>query len=74
MVCINLFGKKGMLMFQIFWEEPILTAGMLAFWAISLLVRMLLGMLYRGMIRQSDNMATTNNRLLRQCKLKFANC
>ncbi len=26
------------------------------------------------MIKETDNMATTNNRLLKQCKVKFANC
>ena len=26
------------------------------------------------MIRETDNMATTGNRLLKQCKVKFANC
>lgn len=66
--------KKGELMFQILWEEPIITVAILVFWGISLFVRILLGSLYRSMIKQSDNMATTNNRLLKQCKLKFANC
>ena len=61
-------------MFQILWEEPIITVAILVFWGISLFVRILLGSLYRSMIKQSDNMATTNNRLLKQCKLKFANC
>ena len=61
-------------MFQILWEEPFITTAILVFWGGSLFIRILLGNLYRGMIRQSDNMATTNNRLLKQCKLKFANC
>ncbi|MBR1852535.1 MAG: hypothetical protein IJ794_05210 [Lachnospiraceae bacterium] len=61
-------------MFQILWEEPIITAVILGLFGISLFIRILLGSLYRGMIRQSDNMATTNNRLLKQCKLKFSNC
>ena len=61
-------------MFQILWEEPIITAAILVLFGISLFIRILLGSLYRGMIRQSDNMATTNNRLLKQCKLKFSNC
>lgn len=71
---IKLTRKKGMRMFQILWEEPVLTAAILIFWGLSLLIRIMLGSLYRSMIRQSDNMATTNNRLLKQCKLKFANC
>ena len=61
-------------MFQIFWEEPIITAGIGGFWIFSFLTRILLGLAYRSMIQQSDNMAITNNRMLKQCKLKFANC
>lgn len=63
-----------MYMFRIFWEEPWITAAILGFMAISLFGRVLLGFLYQNMIREADNMATTDNRLLRQCKLKFANC
>ena len=61
-------------MFQIFMEEPSVSAVMFGFWGLSLAVRILLGWVYRGMIVESDNMATTNHRLPRQCKLKFANC
>lgn len=61
-------------MFQVFKDEPWVTAGILGFMGISLFVRVLLGLLYQNMIRETDNMATTNNHLLKQCKLKFANC
>lgn len=67
-------GKRVMRMFQIFREEPVITAAILGFMGISLAVRVLLGFLYQNMIKEADNMATTNNRLLKQCKLKFANC
>lgn len=61
-------------MFDIFKEDPAVTAAILGFMAGSILIRIAMGLLYRGMIRDSDNMATTDNRMLRQCKLKFANC
>ena len=61
-------------MFQIFREEPWITAAILGFMVISLFIKVLLGFLYQNMIREADNMATTDNRLLKQCKLKFANC
>lgn len=61
-------------MFQIFEEEPWIAAAILGFMGISLAVKLLLGFLYQNMIREADNMATTDNRLLKQCKLKFANC
>ena len=61
-------------MFDIFQEEPLISAGILVFMGLSVLVRILLGALYRNMIKEADNMATTDNKLLKQCKLKFANC
>lgn len=61
-------------MFEIFQEEPLISVGILVFMGISLFVRILLGALYRNMIKEADNMATTDNKLLKQCKLKFANC
>ena len=61
-------------MFTIFKEEKVITAGILAFLGLSILVRLLLAGFYHTMIKETDNMATTNNRLLKQCKVKFANC
>lgn len=42
--------------------------------AISVFLRVLQGLLYQNMIKESDNMASTENKMLKQCKLKFANC
>lgn len=61
-------------MFTIFREEKTVTIGMFLLLTVSLLLRLLLGILYQKMIREADNMAATNNKLLKQCKLKFANC
>ena len=61
-------------MFEIFQEEKIVTAFMLFFLGFSIFSRVLLGALYGKMIRETDNMAATDNRLLKQCKIKFANC
>lgn len=61
-------------MFRIFMEEKLITILMLTCLALSIFLRIFLGMLYQNMIRETDNMATTGNRLLKQCKLKFTNC
>lgn len=61
-------------MCTIFKEEKVITAGILVFLGLSILVRLLLAGFYHTMIKETDNMATTNNRLLKQCKVKFANC
>ena len=61
-------------MFRVFQEEKIVTACMLTLFTASIFLRILIGILYQNMIRESDNMASTENSLLKQCKLKFANC
>ena len=67
--------RKGVLrMFTIFKEEKVITTGILVFLCLSVLVRLMLAWMYHTMIRETDNMATTGNRLLKQCKVKFANC
>ncbi len=61
-------------MFQIFAEEKLISSCMLIFLLLSIGIRILLGFLYQGMIRETDNMSSTDNKLLKQCKLKFSNC
>lgn len=61
-------------MFAIFEEEKWITIFMVSFLGLSVLIRLILGFLYQNMIREADNMGATRNKLLRQCKLKFANC
>ena len=61
-------------MVEIFQQEKGITILMFVLLAISILVRVLLGAVYQRMIKETDNMATTNNKLLKQCKVKFANC
>ena len=52
-------------MFTIFKEEKVITAGILVFLCLSVLVRLMLAWMYHTMIRETDNMATTGNRLLK---------
>ena len=51
-------------MFTIFKEEKVITTGILVFLGLSILVRLLLAGFYHTVIKETDNMATTNNRLL----------
>ncbi len=61
-------------MFEIFMEEKMVTSFMLVFVGMSIFLRVLLGLLYQNMIKETDNMSVTKNKLLKQCKLKFENC
>lgn len=40
----------------------------------SLFLMIMIGVLYQNLITETDNMSSTANKLLKQCKLKFANC
>lgn len=40
----------------------------------SILCQLLLGVLYRGLIRETENMSATKNKSLQQLKLKFTSC
>ena len=41
---------------------------------LSIICQIVAGVLYQNMIQETDNMSSTENKLLKQCKLKFANC
>lgn len=73
-VITNLEDRKGKNMFPIFEQEKIAAYGMIISFSLSLGIRFFLGMLYGRLIHETDNMATTPNRLLKQCKLKFTHC
>ncbi len=55
-------------------EELLYTVGVFVFMSCSILCQLLLGFSYGKLIQETENMATTTNRLLKQCKLKFTNC
>lgn len=61
-------------MFAVFEEEKLITIFMFAFLLLSILSRVVIGIRYQNMIRQTENMSTTSHKALKQCKLKFANC
>ncbi len=61
-------------MFAVFKEESILSALMFSTLVLSILGKIMLGVLYQNMIRETENMRATENKALKQCKLKFANC
>lgn len=61
-------------MFEIFQSEKIISVLMGLFLALGILLRLTLGFLYQRLIKEADNMSATENKQLKQCKLKFAHC
>ncbi len=61
-------------MFRILSEEKIISTIILLTIVLSMVSKIMMSILYQNMIKEADNMSTTNHKILKQCKLKFANC
>ena len=61
-------------MLSIFTEHKILTGLILNLFIISILLQIIVGHFFNTLIRETENMASTDRELLRQCKKKFTNC
>lgn len=61
-------------MFTIFLQHKFLTAFIIFLLILSIICQIIMGVIFQSMIKESENMPTTENRLLKQCKLKFINC
>ena len=59
---------------QLFMQHTMLTGAMVLLLVLSITCQIIIGSLYQNMIKETDNMSSTENKLLKQCKLKFANC
>ena len=61
-------------MFAILIEQKLLTVIIFSLLLLSIICQIIIGVIYQNMIHEVDNMSTTKNKQLKQCKLKFANC
>ena len=59
---------------QLFTQHTLLTSTMILLLVLSITCQIIIGFLYQNMIKETDNMSSTENKLLKQFKLKFANC
>ena len=57
-----------------FLENKELVAMTIILLMLSILCRFITGIFLNSLIRDAENMSTTQNRLLKQCKVKFRNC
>ncbi|MBO5094054.1 MAG: hypothetical protein J6C33_06825 [Lachnospiraceae bacterium] len=57
-----------------FLQHSYLIGIVLALLVLSILGQIIIGILYQKMIQETDNMAMTENKILKKCKLKFSNC
>ncbi len=59
---------------QFFVQHLLIATVMVLLVVLSIICQIIIGVLYQNMIQETDNMSSTENKLLKQCKLKFANC
>ena len=58
---------------SLFTEHEILAGVVLLLFIFSLLCQIITGFLYQNMIKETYNMSSTENKMLKACKLKFTN-
>ncbi|TCL57211.1 hypothetical protein EDD76_10973 [Kineothrix alysoides] len=61
-------------MLEVFLEHKLLCGAFLILLLLSIICQIMIGAIYQKMIKETDNMSSTNNKFLKQCKLKFAHC
>lgn len=61
-------------MLEIFERHPYLSIVIVAIILISIILQMIIGNVLGRMVNEAENMASTENKQLKQCKLKFVNC
>lgn len=61
-------------MFMTFFKHKYLAAAILVLLILSIICQIVMGVIIQIMIKESNNMPTTENKMLKQCKLKYANC
>lgn len=61
-------------MLTVIMEHRILSGIYLSLLLLSIICQIVTGVIYQKMIKETDNMSATENKLLKQLKLKFANC
>ncbi len=61
-------------MLEAFADTKVMMGVSISLLVCSLFLMIMIGVLYQNLIVETDNMSSTTNKLLKQCKLKFANC
>lgn len=61
-------------MFEIFVRHPYLSSGVVVTVFVSVLLQILIGNVLGRMVNEAENMSSTEDKQLKQCKLKFMNC
>ena len=56
-------------MFAVFLEHKLLSGAFLILLLLSIICQIMIGVIYQKMIKETDNMSSTKNKFLKQCKI-----
>lgn len=66
--------ERGKTMFAVFFQHRNFMFGILALLSASIICQIVMGVIYRRLIWETEHMSTTTDRSLQQLKLKFSGC
>lgn len=65
--------RKGVAMLHFFLQARFMGIVIL-FLVLGILSQIMIGVLYHSILKETEHMETTENKMLKQCKIKFSNC
>lgn len=66
--------KRGIFMIQKIYDSSIIIYAFAGLCGLGILIRFILNMVYIYLVKESDKLGTTNNKLLKHMKMKFETC
>lgn len=61
-------------MLVVFMKHKVLLIIIFSLLLLSIICQIVMGVIYQNLIKEANNMAATENKLLKQCRLKYTNC
>lgn len=61
-------------MLVVFMKHKVLLTIIFSLLLLSIICQIVMGVIYQNLIKEANNMAATENKLLKQCRLKYTNC
>lgn len=71
---VKLWKRKGLFMIKFIYDENIIIYAFAGLCGLGILVRFILDMVYIYLVKESDKLGTTKNKLLKHMKMKFEAC
>lgn len=71
---VNLWKERGVFMAQQLFEQNLIIYAFIGMCGLGLILRLILNVVYRKLLKESDKFGSTNHKRLKHTKLKFETC